>query len=173
MWIKFNLRFRMLIDTSASIHREGTQPPARSAPSGNGESVSQLNAVARELWRTPSSLLHKSSRHAASRDLNEPQHDDCRLNGINVVSRCTSTGAPFPSMGPSVDHDPFAAPSSASTQCEPNDEAIAVELPDHLPLLTVGLARALGRMIANDAAAAESPEIRDFDTPRAIASPTT
>lgn len=53
---------------------------------------------------------------------------------------------------------------------EANDSALAVELPDQPPLLTPGLARALGRVIVKAVRAAELSEVRGGDVPEVLAS---
>ena len=47
---------------------------------------------------------------------------------------------------------------------------LVVELPNHLPVLTPGLARALMRAIASAARAAGPVEVADAEEPEAIAS---
>ena len=59
--------------------------------------------------------------------------------------------------------DPGAAPQR-------NDDELVVELPSHLPVLTPGLARALGRVLVKAARASGNSEVRASDAPEVLAS---
>ena len=70
-------------------------------------------------------------------------------------------------MGPPLDQPGSPAPRRDD---ELNADMLVVELPNHLPVLTPGLARALMRAIASAARAAGPVEVADAEEPEAIAS---
>lgn len=96
----------------------------------------------------------------------------CRLassSGLNAVliRRVHPQRARFSGgMGPLLDQ-PGA---TVRRPPEPDPDILVVELLDHLPVLTPGLARALMRAITSAARAAGLVEVADVEGPEAIAS---
>ena len=72
-------------------------------------------------------------------------------------------------MGRPDDHQRGAVTTSGPILDGSND-ALVVELPDHPPVLTPGLARALGRIIDKASRAAERREVHAIDGPEVLAS---
>jgi hypothetical protein len=72
-----------------------------------------------------------------------------------------------PSMGPPLDQRRTRSPERVDAL---DNDVLNVVLPDHLPCLTPGLARALMRVMAKTARSAGLVEVADADEPDPIAS---
>ena len=70
-------------------------------------------------------------------------------------------------MGPPRDQRTTSCPERVASL---DNDVLAIALPDDLPRLTPGLARALIRVIAGAARSAGLVEVADADEPEAIAS---
>lgn len=105
-----------------------------------------------------------SPAFAASRLPRPVRHDELQSRVARQCARLSQgVGPPF--------EEPFKTGATAAATCpEARDDAPVVELPDHPPVLTPGLARALGRVIVKASRAAECNKVRASDAPEVLAS---
>jgi len=73
-------------------------------------------------------------------------------------------------MGPSAEDPSNNIATFAVTRQQNNDASIVVELPEDPPVLTPGLARALGRILVKASRSAGSGEVRGDDGAEVLAS---